>query len=287
MEVMITNINEKTSVKDKYIGLRVGHGQSFHISIGNQQILFDIGLVGRILTKNMKKLNINPDEIDKVVLSHGHMDHVGGLERFIKVRTKESKLPVYAHPQVRIPKRAYFYGIVLWNAGFRKISKEVEDKIEFIYSREPVQITPKLFTTGEISIEERKEIPNLSRFFYHKSDGKWIHDPVIDEQSLVLKTTNGLVILCGCCHPGLVNTCMKAKELFDDEIYAVIGAIHLNLARTKRVKEVVDNLKQKIGTPFLYPNHSTGQRAIGTMKKEFGKDIVHDCFHGTKLIFEC
>jgi 7,8-dihydropterin-6-yl-methyl-4-(beta-D-ribofuranosyl)aminobenzene 5'-phosphate synthase len=287
MEVKITNISEKCSVLDKFPRVRVGHGQSFHISIGNQQIIFDLGLVGWILLRHMRKLNINPNEIDKVVLSHGHMDHVGGIEEFVKARSKEDTIPIYCHPSIRIPKRAYYGGIVLWNAGFRNFGLEIEEKLDFNYNSEPVQITSNLYTTGEISLEDRLDLKNLSRFFYYKIDGKWIHDPMLDEQSLVLKTVDGLVIICGCCHPGLVNTCKKAQEIFDDEILAIVGAVHLNLASKKRVLELIDSMKQQIGTPILYLNHSTGERAKSTLKKELGKEIVNDCRHGTQLVFEC
>jgi 7,8-dihydropterin-6-yl-methyl-4-(beta-D-ribofuranosyl)aminobenzene 5'-phosphate synthase len=286
MKAVITNVSEKSSVKDRYIGLRLGHGQSFHISIGNQQIMFDMGLVGRILLNHMRKLNLNPDEIDKAVLSHGHMDHVGGIEKFIEARSKRSNFPVHCHPEAIIPKRAYYKGLVLWNAGFKKMNNEVKKKVDFIFNKQTIQIAPKLFTTGEISLEDRTGLTNLSRFFYHKIDGKWIHDPILDEQSLVLKTVNGLVILCGCCHPGLVNTCKKAQEIFDDEIHAIIGAIHLNLASKRRIIAVIEEMKQSIGIPKLYLNHSTGQRAIHTMKKLLGTDIVLDCVHSTQVIFD-
>ena len=287
MQVKITIVSEKSTVRDNFHGLRVGHGLSIHISLGNEQILFDLGLVGKILIRNMRNLNINPDEINKIVISHGHMDHVRGLGKFIQNRNREDKIPLYAHPSIREPKRACFRGLPLWNAGFPEMDEEVMNKVDFIYSRDPVKIAPKLFTTGEIHLDQRTELMNISRYFCNKVQGKWKQDFILDEQSLILQTLEGLVILCGCCHPGIVNTCRKAQELFDDEIVAIIGGVHLNLAKKERVEAVIENMKQNIGLPKLYLNHSTGKKALKTLKERLGEEIVKECKHGTKLDFKC
>lgn len=287
MQVKITIVSEKSTVRDNFHGLRVGHGLSIHISLGNEQILFDLGLVGKILIRNMRNLNINPDEINKIVISHGHMDHVRGFGKFIQNRNREDKITLYAHPSIREPKRACFRGLPLWNAGFPEMDEEVMNKVDFIYSRDPVKIAPKLFTTGEIHLDQRTELMNISRYFCNKVQGKWKQDFILDEQSLILQTLEGLVILCGCCHPGIVNTCRKAQELFDDEIVAIIGGVHLNLAKKERVEAVIENMKQHIGLPKLYLNHSTGKKALQTLKERLGEEIVKECKHGTKLDFKC
>lgn len=184
MQVTITVVSEKSTVRDKFHGLRLGHGLCIHIAIDNVQILFDMGLVGKILIKHMNDLNIIPDEIDKIVISHGHMDHVRGLKQFILNRTREDKIPLYAHLSIRKPKRACFHGIPLWNAGFPEIEDEILEKVDFVYNINSVQIAPNLFTTGEIPIDKRTDFMHISKYFCNKSQEKWEQDLMIDEQSL-------------------------------------------------------------------------------------------------------
>ena len=81
--------------------LKNDHGQSFLISIGDEQILFDFGQKGPILLHNMDELQISPNAVTKLVASHGHMDHTGGLPDFLEKRTKKESLPLFAHPNFR------------------------------------------------------------------------------------------------------------------------------------------------------------------------------------------
>ena len=76
-------------------------------------MLFDAGLVGWRLLKNLRKFEISPDSIDRVAVSHGHMDHVRGIKALAKVRTVKEKLTILAHPNFKEPKRANIFGINL------------------------------------------------------------------------------------------------------------------------------------------------------------------------------
>lgn len=82
--------------------LRGGWGNSFHITIGDGHVLFDVGYRGGILMRNIHALGIDVNKIDKLVLSHAHRDHTGGLTDFLKARTTATKLlPIIAHPDVK------------------------------------------------------------------------------------------------------------------------------------------------------------------------------------------
>jgi len=93
---------------------RLSHGLSFYIKSGSEHIMFDMGLLGRFLMKNMRFVGISPDEITKIVISHGHSDHAGGLRLFLEKRTNKNIIPIYAHSNLTEPKRACFLGIRLW-----------------------------------------------------------------------------------------------------------------------------------------------------------------------------
>ena len=175
----------------------------------------------------------------------------------------------------------------MWNAGFPIFESKIKEKVQFIFNRESIKIAPRLFTTGEISLKERTNVQNLSRHFKCKINDSWEKDSVIDDQSLVLQTLEGLVVITGCCHSGLLNTCNKAKELFNDDIHAIIGGVHMVFSKKQKVEQVISNIKREIKKPILYLNHSTGTKAIRMMKKEFGENIVRDCSVGTTIMFDC
>jgi 7,8-dihydropterin-6-yl-methyl-4-(beta-D-ribofuranosyl)aminobenzene 5'-phosphate synthase len=283
MDAKIVNVynNEALPAND----LKSGHGESFHITIGDQEILFDLGWKGNRLMHNMNKLGINPDEIDKLVFSHGHTDHTGGLPAFLKARTVSTPIPITAHPAVLEPKSAKILIFHMY-MGFPKLSKELKEKVEFQFTKSPVEILPKLSTTGEITIEERQEKPGIENNVFHKVDGQRKWDPVIDDLCLILQTKDGLVIITGCCHAGILNACAKATKLFNNKIKALLGGTHMLRYSREDVKRVGDVLENLYGTPELYLNHCTGKKAIEQLENRFGLEVVHECHVGTELVYQ-
>jgi len=249
-------------------------------------MLFDTGLVCWRLLKNLRNWGIPPDSIDRVAISHGHMDHVRGIKALAKARTTNKKLKIFAHPNITETKKACFYGIRLWNAGFPKMKTELLNKLEFNYNTELCEIEPNIFLSGEIPFEKRKDEQNLSQFFWHKVNGKWKHDLILDEQCMIIKTTMGLVIMSGDCHPGLNNTLFRIKELFDEEIYAFIGGMHLTKTTNKKIHNITEDIKQNFSHIKFYLNHTSIVRAIKHFKKRLGEDIINNFYSGTEMIFE-
>jgi len=164
----ITIIYDNTSYKKE---LESDWGFSCLVEVKNRRILFDTGTKGRLLLDNMKKLNINPEEIDEVFISHAHFDHTGGLSEFLAVNKKA---------KVYVP--ISFHG--LKNREVVKIDK-------------PIKIHENIFSTGELNGIE---------------------------QSMVVKTEKGLVVIVGCSHPG-VESILKRAEKFGKP-YILIGGLH-------------------------------------------------------------
>lgn len=266
-------------------GFKGSHGESFIITVGERKILLDTGWKPRVFLHNLARLVVDPDAIEMLVLSHGHRDHTGGLAAFLAARTSSTPLPIIAHPEVGETKALKAAGLYL-PLGLPKLTRELEAKVTFELSREPVEIPPGLHTTGEISLAERHEKPGLEPRAYHKANGKWECDPILDDLSLVLKTDKGLVIITGCCHAGLLNTCAKAVRTLGGKIHAVIGGTHMMRYSREDVEHVGDVLEKDYGFPELYLNHCTGGRAIEQLKKRFGPEMVHDFFVGDEIIFE-
>ncbi len=98
--------------------------------------------------------------------------------------------------------------------------------------------------------------------------GEWIR-----EQSLILETPKGLVIITGCAHPGIVHIVEKAKDLLKKDIYMVVGGFHLAGTSTTRIREIIQKLKE-LGVEKVAPSHCTGEEAISLFKESWGKDFV-------------
>lgn len=98
--------------------------------------------------------------------------------------------------------------------------------------------------------------------------GAWIK-----EQSLVIDTKKGLVVIAGCAHPGIVDVVKHVKEYFDKDIYLLMGGFHLEYIIAFKVKTIVSELKE-LGVRKIAPSHCTGKRAIKLFKQAWGKDFI-------------
>jgi 7,8-dihydropterin-6-yl-methyl-4-(beta-D-ribofuranosyl)aminobenzene 5'-phosphate synthase len=102
----------------------------------------------------------------------------------------------------------------------------------------------------------------------------------------VLNAKDGLVLIMGCCHAGILNVCKKATALFKKNISAIIGGAHMAEYSPQDVAHVAKTLKDSYGLPELYLCHCTGNKAISQLREKFGQEKVHDFFVGDELNFE-
>lgn len=270
--------------------LKGGHGQSFLIRIGNENILFDTGSSGTILLENMKQLNIDPNEISKLILSHGHYDHTRGLPKLLDARNKPLK--IYAHPNVREEKVAK----VLFfkkDIGFPELTSEQEKKAIFKFNSEPIEFNGILRTTGEI--HERKYREGVEPRALHKENGEYKIDPVRDDISVLLDVIDGQVIITGCAHAGVLNICEYAKINSNKPIKAIIGGTHMARYSEEDVLETAEKFINEFDNPTLYLNHCTDRlpykfmkrtKAIDILQTQFGEEKIQPCYVGTKLEFK-
>ena len=278
MGFKITNIYGNTALTDK--GYKADYGNAFIIESKDKIVLFDTGWKGDILLHNLKNAGIDPDSIDTLVFSHGHFDHTRGLEEFLKNRTSSKPLKIFLHPDALQEKNAKLIGkFILFlklkekfgNIGFTDIPDNLKEKVLFEFISNPHEIIPGLFTLGEITERNEKD---ATLFMLQKKDSKWVKDKVMDDLSLVCDTNSGLVLICGCCHAGLLNTLNKIdKKWPGKKIDAVIGGTHMMICKKKELEHISNVLSDKYKTPKLYLNHCSGDNTISFFDQKFGKDI--------------
>jgi len=240
----------------KMTHLKTEHGLAFWIETEYGTVLFDTGQTTDVLSHNLSLLNLNEKDLDALAISHAHYDHTGGLEL---VLSKHSNLPVYANAYVFRQKYSLHdgnYGA----SGFEFSREDYKQRADWRLSSGPTEIFPSLWTSGEIM--NRDEPEGRSAGHYVRKGGKFVPDPYRDDMSLVLKTQDGLAVICGCCHAGLLNTLSHVERNFKGSITAVLGGTHLMTADGKLLDHVINVLDKRYSGLVFYLNHCTGDTAI-------------------------
>jgi 7,8-dihydropterin-6-yl-methyl-4-(beta-D-ribofuranosyl)aminobenzene 5'-phosphate synthase len=211
-------------------GLQTAWGFSCVISGAEKTILFDTGGDGSVLLDNMKKLAVEPNSIDTVVLSHIHSDHTGGLDSFLE---KNSGVTIYLPKS--FPKK--FKDNIL---SFRSKIVEVE---------QPLKICENVYSTGQLG-------------------------RLIKEQSLIVRTDKGLIVITGCAHPGIVKIVNRAKDLMKDDILLVMGGFHLEWAMKGKIEKIISAF-EKSGVQYVGPAHCSGDKARSLFEQRFGSSYIN------------
>jgi len=254
------------------------HGLAFLIETkSGSMLLFDTGRSGTVLLHNLELLDVEPEAISALAISHAHHDHTGGLPALLD---RVAGIPLYAHPDLfreRFSRREES----LKSVGLPLEREALDRWLVFQLSAEPTEILPGVWTTGEIT--DRAEPEGRSPHHLVRGVEGWEPDPYRDDTALVLETRRGLVVLCGCCHAGLLNTLAHVRRTFGVDITAVAGGTHLLQADEAHLRHVIEVLRE-LGLPRLYLNHCTGRRACFILAQAFGERAA-PCPAGTRLDF--
>jgi 7,8-dihydropterin-6-yl-methyl-4-(beta-D-ribofuranosyl)aminobenzene 5'-phosphate synthase len=236
------------------------HGLCFHIEAGSRRILFDTGQ-GLVLADNAQALGIDLGAVDTIVLSHGHYDHTGGLPAVLAAA--RGPVTLHLHPAALEPKYHFTRSIGLPPAARAALKRP---NISLIQSREPGEIAPGLFRTGEIPRPHPEE--SLTEVFHLDPDGRE-PDPLLDDQSLYFDTPHGIVVLLGCAHAGVIHILEHIQTLTNRRpLHAVIGGMHLGAAVPARRQWVIDRLR-RFAPSLLVPMHCTGMNATADLWQAF------------------
>ncbi len=243
------------------------HGLSFYIEAGDRKILFDTGQ-NLAISNNARVLGIDLNQIDTVVLSHGHYDHSGGLQSILEIN---KDFTLYGHPDVFSPK------VKKTNGNYKYIgipvakNDIVNSGISLKLGSNPVEIAPGVMTSGEIALEN--DFENVEPMFFLKKDEEVIPDTLADDQALILDTDKGVVVLLGCSHRGVINTLKHVAQLKGTgKIHAILGGLHLAKASDGKLAKIIDHLRG-FDLKMVGVGHCTGPRAFLALANEF-KDRV-------------
>ncbi|MHB9031971.1 MAG: MBL fold metallo-hydrolase [Anaerolineae bacterium] len=234
------------------------HGFSVLIESEGKRLLFDTGASGTVLLHNLALLEVPAAALDAVVFSHSHYDHTGGLALLLAERPG---LAVYAHPGVMRPRFSQGPGH-LHPIGMPMPRVQFAALADLRLSAEPAEVLPGIWTTGQI--KERPEPEGRGKGHMVQEGDAWLPDPYEDDQALVLRTPEGLTLLLGCCHAGLLNTIEHTRRIFGAYPTTIIGGTHL-AAANEAYLEVIARRLEEIGAPMLYPCHCTGPAAFARL----------------------
>lgn len=264
MSIKITTLSEDTAAR---MNLLAEWGLSILIEADGYKILLDTGQ-SFSAAYNAITLGIDLSQIDKIVFSHGHLDHTGGLLYILKM--VKGKVEIIAHPDIRAlkyarrPERAEEY----IGVPFPREAAETLG-VSFNLTKEPVWLSGNIVTSGEIPM--LTEYEKIDPILYVKENGKLKPDPLWDDQALFIKSEKGLIIILGCAHRGIINTIRHAQKLTGVEpVYAVIGGTHLISASPQRMDLTIAELSS-FGIQRLGVSHCTGLPKSAILAHVFGE----------------
>jgi 7,8-dihydropterin-6-yl-methyl-4-(beta-D-ribofuranosyl)aminobenzene 5'-phosphate synthase len=274
-----------------------------------RRYLLDFGFTSDVYANNLELMKIDVGQVDALIISHGHYDHIGGLMGFLDV----------SRPRMRKDLRLYtggednFCHRVFRNAegSFTNFGPTLDRHkrkaldVQPVLSETPIIIEGHAFTTGAVprtSIEH--VLPNSWVAFgvtdglgcdtnaymnHHFTAEELAGTPEPDQHWHEHATCfrlgdRGLVVLSSCGHAGIINTLRRAQDITGvDKIYALVGGFHLAPAPDDYLRKVMAELK-KFDLEHVLPMHCSGQNFIDLAKQEMPEKLVL-CGTGSSYTF--
>lgn len=261
MPIRITTLIENSVAEG--LDLQIEHGLSFFIELGGQRrlnMLFDTGQSDKFMG-NARALNIDLKKTDFVAISHGHYDHSGGFRDFRQRFGNNFRLFLgegFFNPKYAGDQGQYRF---LGNNFDQDYLREKEIKTTFVED-ELLQIAPGVHLMRNFPPGNDFELPN-PRFQVFK-DSSFELDLFADEIVLILETSQGLVVLLGCSHPGVVNILETIRSRLNKRLHGVIGGSHLMEADQQRLQKTFEYFRS-LNLSMLSLSHCTGEIALSLL----------------------
>ena len=245
--------------------LETEHGLSFLLEADDEVLLFDAGATEAAF-RNAERLGTPWRRISRIVLSHGHWDHTGGLRAFLEALPKAQ---VYLHPRAMTPKYSLHPDkpprLLSMPQEIHALLQARMDQLH--WSTAHMRLGEGIGLTGPIPRRHPEEA--ISGPFYLDPEGRET-DPLEDDQALWITTKRGIVLLLGCAHAGVANTLDHIRVLTGKRsLLAVVGGFHLATASEARIQSTLRAL-QKANVKRVAPIHCTGPSGTAAFQEAFG-----------------
>lgn len=256
----ITVLVDNTTLTGRYL---LGEpGLSILVEHGGQRILLDVGY-SDVFLRNAAKLGQDLLNLDRVVLSHGHLDHTWGLTELIRLRTEAAIMrqtvpatELLAHPLALHGK----YRGRLPEIGSLMGAEQLGRHFSLNLRRQPMVLGEGLVYLGEISRRFAFEHVEPKKRMQRTPQGPQ-PDTLLDDTALAFRSAKGLVLITGCSHSGICNIAAQAMDLTGvNRIVDIIGGLHLLEASRERLSETANYLAS-VGLEALHACHCTDLEA--------------------------
>lgn len=258
--VSVTVLMENSPAVNK--SLKYEHGLSLFIKTPKNKILFDFGS-SDIFLYNAQRMDIDLNDLDVVVCSHGHYDHSGGFADFVS-KYKIKKLITgegFFEPKYRADDSKFAY---IGNPFNKQLL--LDNNIEHIECKDVYKIDDNCYVFSGFKRTTPYEEAS-SNFVCGNLNEDMKVDNFNDEICLVIKTDNELCLLTACSHPGIVNMVKSVGEYFNSNVTSIYGGIHLVEADDERIKNTIADMK-KLGLKKAGFCHCSGNKVKEVVKND-------------------
>ena len=241
-------------------------GFSALIEYGGKRVLFDTGDNPDVLANNAKVASADLSNLDFVVLSHRHGDHMGGMDYLLSVNPK---VKIYA------PKENFgVYGFSLPSSFYRKDASLPAEQRYFDGAPPEVMKFGSAWPKANFTLIDAAstEIAPGIHLIALVSDKPGTLE--LRELSLAIETPDGIVLVVGCAHPG-IDKVVEAASAINKHIHLIVGGFHLVVAKDPEIEKIVAGLHDGAKVDYVAPGHCTGEPTFAALKKSFGEHYIY------------
>ena len=249
-------------------------GFSALVEVDGRRVLFDTGGRPDTVLKNARELGLDLSGVEDVVLSHDHWDHTMGL---VTLRRELMQANPRALCRAHVARGIFLERVFPpgWGSGQPLTMAQIKADYEalggtFIESAEPAELLPGVWLTGPVPrpYPEKNWSPGVK--LHNPAGPGLVEDTIPEDQALVLDTDQGLVVLTGCGHAGVVNILDYARRIVRPApVHALLGGLHLFAAKEETLAWTAGKLRE-FGVAQLLGAHCTGIEPVYYFRNRLG-----------------